>query len=160
MDKEQKMFLLSIVVFLFIVFVWVIIPLFASSEEVETTPMYVTASLLNGRASPSKKATVEARFDNGDEVTALWWSGNHNWVEVVGGETGTVWVWWEYLTERTDEFVVWNDYGTKVKIRNRPYGTVIGYLKKDGELWIDQVIFGWGHSNRGWVDLRYLTEED
>lgn len=160
MSKEQRQLILAVLVFLFVIFVWIIVPLIANAEPYETTRMYVTASLLNGRATPSKKATVEARFDRGDDVETLGWSKNHHWIEVIGGETGTVWVWWEYLTERTDEFYVWNNYGSKVKIRSEPFGRVIGYLKNDGELIIDRVIFGWGHSKQGWVNLEYLTEED
>ena len=160
MDKEQKTFLLAIVVFLIVIFIWVAVPLLAHSESMETTDMYVTASLLNGRATPSKKAQIAARFDRGDSVTAYDWSDNHHWIEVSGGETGTVWIWWEYVTERTDEFTVYNDWGTKIKIRSEPFGHVIGYLKKGGELHIDKVVLGWGHSNRGWIELRYVTEED
>lgn len=162
MDKKSKwVTVFAVLVFAFIIFVWVLIPILAySEEEYDETKMYVTASLLNGRATPSKKASVEARFDKGDEVTAFWWSENHRWIEVLGGETGTVWVWWEYLTQRTDEFPVWNNWGTKIKIRSEPFGRVIGYLKQDGELLIDKVVLGWGHSPRGWVELKYLTEED
>lgn len=149
---------LAVLIFGFVIFVWFVIPMSARSEEL--TEMYVTASLLNGRAAPSKRSTVEARFDRGDPVSAFEWDEKHHWIEVIGGETGTVWVWWEYLTERTDEFWVWNDYGSKVKIRSEPFGKVTGYLKKGGELLIDQVLFGWGHSKRGWVNLYYLTEED
>ena len=159
MDKEKRAFLLSVIVFLFIVFIWVVIPT-KSEDAVDTTEMFVTASLLNGRAKPNKNSSVEAKFDHGDEVTAFDWSPDHHWIEIKGGETGTVWVWWEYLTERTDEFLVWNNWGTKIKIRSAPYGRVIGYLKRDGELWIDKVVLGWGHSNRGWIELKYLTEED
>ncbi len=132
------------------------------AEESYEDPVYMTvlASRLNGRARPSKKSFVEAFYDKGDYVKAYGWSDNHHWIEIAGGETGTVWVWWEYLTERTDEFPVWNGYGSKVKIRKEPFGKVIGYLKKDAEVYIDQVVFGWGHCSKGWVDLSYLTEED
>lgn len=151
------------------VFVWILLilwflclfhPAKADTEEVELIEMYVTASRLNGRAKPLKKSSIEALFDKGDSVEAIGWSKNHHWIEVKGGEPGTVWVWWEYLTERTDEFTVINDGSTKLKIRKEPYGTVTGYLKPGKELIIDQVIFGWGHSNKGWIELIYTMEED
>ena len=134
---------------------------FAMSEEIyDTVEMTVTARLLNGRDRPSKKGIIEAVFDRGDTVKAYDWSENHHWIEVEGGESGSVWVWWSYLTERTDEFAVWNNWGAKVKIRKEPYGRVIGYLEKDKETFIDQVVLGWGHCPKGWIDLKYLTEED
>ena len=131
----------------------------ANSETMEKSEMYVTASILNGRSKPSKKSSVEARFDFNDVVDAVGWSNNHHWIEVIGGETGTVWVWWEYVTERTDEFKVVNDQKSKVKIRKEPYGRLTGYLKPGKSLTIDRVIFGWGHCSRGWIELNYLTEE-
>ena len=131
----------------------------AHANDIESTEMYVTASLLNGRSKPSKKSSVEARFDCNDLVTAVGWSDNHHWIEVYGGETGTVWVWWEYVTERTDEFVATNDQKYKVKIRKEPYGRLSGYLKPGKSVNIDRVIFGWGHCSKGWIELDYLTEE-
>lgn len=150
------------------IIVWIFIALWAlcllctddvHAEEIESVDMYVTASVLNGRAKPSKKASIEARFDHNDIVTTLDWSKDHHWIEVDGGETGTVWVWWEYLTERTDEFTVSNGRSYKVKIRKEPYGRLVGYLKPGKTLVIDRVIFGWGHCSKGWIELNYLTEE-
>ena len=135
-----------------------LLPVVCYAEE--QTTLIVTASILNGRAKPKRTASVEAFFDEGDTLTALGWSKNHHWIEVKGGETGTVWVWWEYVTERTDEVMMWNCSGSKVKIRKEPYGTVIAHLKKDGEVLIEQVLFGWGRCKQGWIDLQYLMEED
>lgn len=140
--------------------IFMVLFLFSLALAEETTEMYVTASQLNGRANPSRKASVEARFDRGDSIEAIDWSKDHHWIEVTGGETGTVWVWWEYVTERIDTFTVRNNFGSKVKIRKEPYGTVTGYLKNNKTLVIDRVIFGWGHSKRGWIDLKYVTEEE
>ena len=135
---------------------------FAAAEEeiYETTTVYVTANQLNGRVSPRKTSPVEVTFDKYFDTTCYGWSENHNWVEVQGGETGTVWVSYKYVTERLDDFTVCNDYGQKIKIREKPYGKVIGYLKPGKELIIEQVLLGWGRSSRGWIDLYYVTEED
>ena len=152
----------AIVVFVLLI-LWItclFIPSNSKSEEIEEpTRVYVTVKLLNGRARPSKKAMVEARFDKGDILEALQWSKKHHWIEVTGGETGTVWVYWEYVTERLEDSRWWNSSGVKVKIRKEPFGTVIGYLPKDGEIIVDQILLGWGHCNRGWVDLSYFEEE-
>lgn len=122
----------------------------------------VTANRLNGRSAPRKTASKEALWDQGDELIPTGeWSESHKWIEVKGGETGTVWCDIRYVTERTDEFVVVNIDYNKVKLRKTPVvGTVIGYLKRDKELWIDQVVLGWGHSSRGWIDLSLVYEED
>lgn len=132
----------------------------AHGEGLDYTSVNVTASILNGRSEPNKKASVEARFDHGDILQAIGWSKNHHWIEVKGGETGTVWVWWEYIDERDDDSRWLNDYGSKVKIRREPFGRVTGYLKNGGEIAVDQIALGWGHCSQGWVDLSYLTEED
>ena len=160
MNKERKLFLIAMLILAIISFVWIVYPMIAKSEKPdEPVRMYVTAKLLNGRATPSKKSTVEARFDRGDILEAWGWSEKHHWIEVTGGETGTVWVCWEYVAERTDESRWWNNSGSKVKIRKEPYGTVIGYLKKDGEIIVDKIVLGWGHCSKGWVDLSYFEEE-
>ena len=79
--------------------------LIVSGAQSENSMICATASvqtkLLNGRAAPRKKATVEARFDYGDKLELTGeWSDDHTWVEVIGGETGTVWVSIRYISER------------------------------------------------------------
>ena len=161
MDKERRIFGFVLAVFTGILLGWIIFGSGIGQAEEADIPsrLYVTAKLLNGRATPSKKAKVEARFDKGDTVDAWGWSKSHHWIEVTGGETGTVWVFWEYVTERTDDSTWWNNSGSKVKIRKEPFGTVIGYLQKDGEIVVDRIILGWGHFSKGWIDLSYLEEE-
>ena len=160
MEKEKRALIFAVIVFaVFVALVMIVAPALCKAED-ETVKMYVTASHLNGRARPSKKSKIEALFDYGDVVDAWQWSPKHHWIEVSGGETGTVWVCWEYLTERLDESTWWNGSGKKVKIRKEPFGTVIGYLPRDGEVVVDRVIFGWGHCNKGWINLEYLTEEN
>ena len=159
MNKERHVFLLIAALFFGFVLGWLLAPAIGRAEDPGPMEMYVEASLLNGRAEPNKKAKVEALFDQGNTVTAWCWSENHHWIEVTGGETGTVWVWYEFLNEETEPSIWVNDYGSKVKIRKEPFGTVIGYLKNGKEVEIEQIIFGWGRCSRGWIDLFYLTEE-
>jgi hypothetical protein len=131
------------------------------AETEKTIPMTVIADCLNGRSAPRKTAFVEARFSFEDPVEAIRWSKDHNWIEVYGGETGTVWVWYEYVTERYGDYMVFiNDCSGKVKIRKKPYGRVIGYLKNEDEVFIEQVVLGWGRCSKGWIDLSFLTEEE
>lgn len=143
--------------------VFAVLFLFGASfaeEYWDTTTLVVTANRLNGRMQPSKKSQVVAFFDKGDKLIAYEWSEKHHWIEVEGGENGTCWVCWEYVTERTEPFTVWNNWGTKIKIRKEPFGRVVGYLKNDAEVVIDRVVLGWGHCSKGWIDLKYVTEED
>lgn len=121
----------------------------------------MTASLLNGRANPRKTAPIEARFDNGDELIPTGrWSQDCRWVEVYGGETGTVWVKITYVSERKRIFTAVNaDYG-RVKIRKRPMqGKITGYIKKGETVIFYQSVLGWGKCSKGWVDLSFLTED-
>ena len=124
-------------------------------------PLYVTAGQLNGRAHPSKMASVEARFDYGDRLTP---TGNisrdRKWVEVEGGETGTVWVSIQYVTERFTEFTVTNENNGRIRIHSLPGGGKLkGYIGRGKSVEIIQVVLGWGRCAKGWIDLDYLIEE-
>lgn len=119
----------------------------------------MTASHLNGRANPKKTSKIEARFDKNDILTPTGeWSEDYKWAEVAGGETGTVWVYVDYITERKPFEALNKDYN-RIKIRSKPVdGRVKGYLKKGDEVLIEQVILGWGRCKKGWIDLYYLEE--
>lgn len=134
----------------------------AAMAEDGMPPVYVTARLLNGRARPSKKASVEARYDRGDSIEqAGRFSEDREWVEVIGGETGTCWVHIRYITERVEPFTVVNENGGKIKIRSKPEtGRITGYMKRGRRVTIDRVVMGWGHCSRGWIDLSYVIEEE
>ena len=132
------------------------------AETAETKPLYVVADVLNGRAHPTKKAPVEAVFDYGDRLTTTGkLSKDREWVEVLGGESGTVWVHVNYVSERFTEFQVINANNGKIKIRSKLMGgKVKGYVNHGKAIWIDRVVLGWGHTSKGWVDLDYFIEED
>ena len=140
----------------------------ASSSEINyedypnPTKMFVTANLLDGRANPRKTGFIEARFDYGDELTATGnWSEDHRWIEVIGGETGVVWVNIQYVSENKHNYKVKNEFYKTVKIRSRPFdGKITGYVRKGKTIEITQVVLGWGKCKKGWVELRYLEETD
>jgi len=127
----------------------------------QAAPIYVTASMLNGRAKPSKRAKIEARFDQGDALTPTGrLSKDLEWVEVQGGESGTVWVHIKYVTERIGTFTVINENHGRVAIWSKKGGgRRKGYTRKGETLTIDRVLMGWGHCQKGWVDLEYFIEE-
>lgn len=130
------------------------------AESQETAVFKVQTRLLNGRSAPRKTASIEARFDYGDELISTGeWSNDHKWVEVYGGETGTVWVSIRYISEK-NHFTAKNRDYKEVKVRKWPEnGKVVRYLKKGQTVEIEQVILGWGKTKYGWVDLYYLEEE-
>lgn len=104
---------------------------------------------------------IEARFDQGDELIATGeWSEDHHWIEVSGGETGTVWVYIDYVTEELEPCRMVNERFNSVKIRTRPIdGKVIGYIRKGRGVEITQSVLGWGRCRKGWVDLTYLEDD-
>ena len=53
-------------------------------------------SVLNGRARPSVSSIKECRFYPGETLTATG-ETRKAWIEIVGGETGTVWVHGKYV---------------------------------------------------------------
>lgn len=140
--------------------VLILILLMTGSVIAEDGYAYVMVKSLNGRARPSRNSFQEARFEYGDQIRETGkWSQQHNWIEVYGGETGTVWVNINYISERKKMFVVRNEEYRQVKIRKTPVsGKVTGYLKRGKELEIDRVVMGWGHCSKGWIDLYYVEE--
>lgn len=135
----------------------------SENTNMEGHRVIVTAKLLNGRMNPSKGAMKTAFFDKGDDIELTgWWSDDHDWVEVYAGEAGACWVARQYVTERTDTFMVVNQDYNKVKIRKKPSDNskVTGYLRKGREIEITQVLLGWGKCKLGWIDLYYVMEED
>ena len=142
-----------------------ILPLILSMSntraESQSAVLIVQTRLLNGRSAPRKTASIEARFDYGDTLIETGeWSENHEWVEVEGGETGTVWVHINYVSERT-HYTVTNEKHKTVKVRKWPVtGKVTHYIKKGQKIDIEQVVLGWGKTKWGWVDLDYFVEED
>jgi len=132
-----------------------------AAGEGEWEPLQVTADLLNGRMWPTKKSSVQAVFDYGDVLEPTGnMSSDLEWLEVYGGETGTVWVKIRYVSERIMPYRVINEDYTRVKIRSKPSADsrLRGYVKKGKTIEIDRVVLGWGHCKRGWVDLSYFVE--
>lgn len=133
---------------------------FCPYDDVEYVTMYILGNQVNGRDEPNRKGKISCLpFNEGDSVKAIFWSKNHKWVEIKGGENGTMYVFAEYLTERTDIYKVKNARSGKVRIRRTPIdGGVSGYVKRGQIVTIYQTIFGWGRTNKGWVDLSNFYE--
>ena len=132
------------------------------AEEENEIALFVTASKLNGRIKPSRGAEIVAKWPNGAELIPTGkWSRDHQWIQVIGGETQYAWVHIGYFSEQLTGFTAWNREYDKVKIRSRPIdGRITGYLKKGQEIEIEQLFLGWGKTEKGWIDLRYIEERD
>ena len=161
MRKILLMLLLLLILFgiLSLIFPIFMTPSFAEETSTETV-LFVTATQLYGRYTPSKTGIIEAVFDRGMPVRATGrWSKDWKWVEVYGGECDIVWCKAEYLTEILEPITVHNESEKKIKIRKHPgNGRVVGYVKPDQTLTITQVVLGWGKTRKGWIDLVFFSE--
>lgn len=124
--------------------------------------LYCIADKLNGRAAPNKKAKVEAYFEYGDELEVVGYSGN--WVEVIGGETGTVYVSAQYVAESMEKERYRNVSGGRVIIRKEPSvdaKSCNDFVKAKKTVTISAVVDNWGYiKDRGWVCLDYFELVD
>lgn len=158
LKRQHRFFVKCLSIFFMILLLY---PTLMQADDSQN-PVYVTANRLNGREFPRKTATKVAMWEKNDDLQPTGeWSKTYKWIEVYGGECEKAWVDIRYVSERTEEFVVINLWHNKVKIRKDPVnGKVVGYLRKNKELWIDQVVLGWGHCSKGWIDLSLVYEED
>lgn len=113
---------------------------------------------LNGRANPDKHSRVEAAFANGSAVESV--SAENGWVEVVGGETGTVWCKAEYLSSSLEAAFYRNTSGGRVFVRDAPEGAKTGSVKAGKRISVTRIVDGWGYTGSGWVDLSYFDKEE
>ena len=156
--KHKILTVLLVLVIIAMIFVFIDS---AKSEgnDYDGTVLYVTASQLYGRYTPKKNGIIEALFDKGDKVIATGeWSKDMLWVEVYGGECGTVWCKAEYLSEINEPVTMENTFGYKIKVRSKPgkSGKVKGYVKGYQKITVTQIVLGWGRTKKGWVDLSYF----
>lgn len=142
-----------------LVFIFIFL-LIANAAKAET--VYCIADKLNGRYAPSIKSSKEMRLFYGDEVEALKLNDN-GWVEVIGGESGTVWCKAEFLSVSIEPRKWKNISNGSVNIRKVPSleAKTCGRVKKNRIMWITAEVLGWGYiKDQGWVDLSYFALEE
>lgn len=144
-----------------IVAVVVLLGVFACSiytgAHAENEILYVCVSedsWLNGRAEPHKDSFVTLKLYSGDTVEVVGTSGE--WVEVIGGETGTSFVSSKYLSQTLEPFTVTNVSGGRVKVRSYIDGKVVGYVKAGKSVKVTRTMLGWGYIGNGWVKLEFF----
>lgn len=114
---------------------------------------------LNGRSRPHPHASVEMHIPNGDSVQAV--SRVEGWVEVVGGETGTVWCAQQYLSSSKEAAKYRNTSGGRVFVRDDVQGAKNGLAVSNNKVvTVQRQLSGWGFIGTGWVDLQYFSKED
>lgn len=133
----------------------------AASRAASAEVLYVCTSGddLNGRARPDPHARVEMHIPNGDSVQAV--SRVEGWVEVVGGETGTVWCAQQYLSSSKEAAKYRNTSGGRVFVRDDVQGAKNGLVVSNNKVvTVRRQLSGWGFIGTGWVDLQYFSKED
>lgn len=126
------------------------------------TIMYVCVdegSFLNGRAEPSRYSEATMRLYNGYEVEVVGSSGD--WLEIVGGESGTSFVKAEYISEFKEPVEYVNVSGGRVFIRDGIEGKTTGkVVKAKKTVRVTIVMNNWGYIGSGWVNLKYFEPKE
>lgn len=134
----------------------VLLMTFLSNFAAASTSLYCVADRLNGREKPSKNSNIEAHFEYGEELEVVGYDGD--WVEVIGGETGTVFVNAQYVASSLETTKYKNISSGRVIVRDAPNGNKKkDYVKAKKTVTISAVIDNWGYiKNRGWINLDYF----
>ena len=115
-------------------------------------------TFLNGRMKPSTKSSITMRLFNGDMLEAISFDGE--WVEVIGGESGTSYVKAQYLSELQEPAYFRNVSGGRVRVRKSPESSrTTAWVSSGQRIKISRVLLGWGYTKDGWVDLQYFQKE-
>ena len=140
-----------------IIFIVLFLTIVINNAMAESTTLIVTVDELNGRAEPTTKSSVEMRLYENDEVTFV--SYNDGWVEIIGGETGTVFCKAEYLSEKDADLGTYkNTSGGRVHVRDSIEGKRIGSIAVNKNVEVSSIILNWGYIGNGWVDLQYFEQ--
>lgn len=152
MERLAKSLLIIFLIIAFLLVIECFFPIGAFSET-----LYVNVSELNGRAMPNKNSHIESCFIRGDTLKPI--SLKHDWIEVKGGETGTVWCKAKYVSSFNGVRKWKNISGGSVNIREEPSceSRKSGKIKANRIINIIAEVFGWGYiKDQGWVDLSYF----
>ena len=151
-DSKKALKIILALLLVFFITLWL-----TSSSYAQEPPLYVMATRLNGRAAPTKSSSVEARFERGDQLTPTGRT-NGKWVEVEGGETGTVWCHSDYLSQEPHSVRFANTSNGRVRIRKHPDGKPVGWVKENQTITVSNIIDGWGYVEpTGWVNLSFFS---
>lgn len=140
-----------------IIFVLLFLTIVINNAMAESTTLVVTVDELNGRAEPTTKSSVEMRLYKDDEVTFV--NYTDGWIEIIGGETGTVFCKAEYLSEKDADLGTYkNISGGRVNVRDSIKGKRINSIAANKKIEVSSIILNWGYIGNGWVDLQYFEQ--
>lgn len=111
-------------------------------------------SYLRARERPSTHSPITMRLYNGDSVEVVAIHGD--WIEIIGGESGTSYVSSEFVSETAEPFEATNVSGGRIRVRKTIDGKAIGYVKDGRTVTVTRTISGWGYIGTGWVMLEYF----
>ena len=122
------------------------------------------SSHLNGRAKPVN-GPIEMKLYLGDKVEIVSY-GRDGWVEIIGGETGTVWVKDAFLTDEwytlENPEVYRISSNGRVRVRTIPDGEASGWAKNGDMVTVSAIAVKngvtWAKIEDGYVMERFLTE--
>ena len=140
-----------------IIFILLFLTIVINNAMADFTTLVVTVDELNGRAEPTTKSNIEMRLYKDDEVTFV--SYDDGWVEIIGGETGTVFCKAEYLSEKDANLGTYkNTSGGRVHVRDSIEGKRISSIAANKNVEVSSIILNWGYIGNGWVDLEYFEQ--
>lgn len=147
---------------LIIIALQLFILIFAFEQPAKSETLYVSIredTYLNGRERPSTKSFITMRLFNGDVLEAITFDGE--WVEVVGGESGTSFVKAEYLSELKIPVFYTNVSGGRVRVRKTPQSSkTVAWIASNDTIKISRKIMDWGYTHGGWVNLSYFEKKE
>lgn len=132
------------------VLLFAVFPALAEGELTVT----LSSGTLNVRSEPNGR--IIAELYDGDEVTLI--SERSGWARVYCPcEAGEGYVSSAYLTDGSGEAGKYNNASDgRLRIRDKPDGKAIGWLKKGATVTVTAWRKGWAWVDSGWVDGDYL----
>jgi hypothetical protein len=85
----------------------------------------------------------------------------NDWAEIVGGEAGTAWCCVDYLADYKpgeDALLYTVVTDGRVRVRQSPDGTAVGYVRDGDTVEVRFVIGGWAYIGSGYVMAEFLEE--
>ena len=129
-----------------------------------TVYVHVSAdSYLQGRSTPSTKGQVEARFMRGDALEVVEYGGE--WIRVIGGESGTVWVYGDYVRASEPDaepttYTVTGNGRVHVRQTPEPDGAHVRWAEVGEAVTVYGMAGGYAQIDGGYINADYLEAQD
>jgi hypothetical protein len=131
--------------------------LYIRSAGAETVLYPNVNDFLSGRAEPDKDSFLECKFYPGDEMIPTG-DAKDGYIEVIGGETGTVWV--------NEKYVISSKTGTvksngRVNVRSEPdsNSSHVKWVYDGDTIEIYTESSGWIKTDGGWINGNFVEAD-